>query len=154
MGTIYGGYETVVEELCTIKRNGREIKPKYVVSTATIRNAEEQIRGLYARETSAQFPPSGLDIRDSFFIREAALPSENAGTASKAKIAEMIRKGEKPFRRYVGICAPGQSIKTTIVRLYSAILQKAFELSENEEYSVNGRMIGELIDGEEFDQLR
>ena len=46
----------------------------------------------------------------------------------------MIEKGEKPFRQYVGICAPGQSVKTTIVRLYSAILQKMFELSEDSEY--------------------
>ena len=34
----------------------------------------------------------------------------------------------------MGICAPGQSVKTTIIRLYSALLQKAFELSEMDEY--------------------
>lgn len=134
LGTIYGGYETVVEEMCSITRNGKKIKPKYVVSTATIKNAGEQIKGLYSREVSAQFPPSGLDIRDSFFIREVELPSKNVGIASEANVAEMIEKGEKPFRQYVGVCAPGQSVKTTIVRLYSAILQKIFELSEDDDY--------------------
>lgn len=134
LGTIYGGYETVVEEMCCITRNGRKIKPKYVVSTATIKNAGEQIKGLYSREISAQFPPSGLDIRDSFFIREVNLPSENVGTATDEEIERMIKNGEKPFRQYVGICASGQSVKTTIVRLYSAILQKVFELSEDKEY--------------------
>ena len=134
LGTIYGGYETVVEEMCTISENGTKIKPKYVVSTATIKNAGEQIRGLYSREISAQFPPSGLDIRDSFFIREVDLPSEDVKEATDESIAEMIAKGEKPFRQYVGVCAPGQSVKTTIVRLYSAILQKVFELSEEDEF--------------------
>ena len=134
LGTIYGGYETVVEEMCSITRNGKKIKPKYVVSTATIKNADEQIKKLYSRETSAQFPPSGLDIRDSFFIREVDLPSKNIVDASDIEVAEMIEKGEKPFRQYVGVCAPGQSVKTTIVRLYSAILQKMFELSEDREY--------------------
>ncbi len=134
LGTIYGGYETVVEEMCSITRNGKRIKPKYVVSTATIKNAGEQIRGLYSRERSAQFPPSGLDIRDSFFIREVDLPSGKIETATDQQVSAMIEKGEKPFRQYVGICAPGQSVKTTIVRLYSAILQKMFELSEDEEY--------------------
>ena len=134
LGTIYGGYETVVEEMCTISENGTKIKPKYVVSTATIKNAGEQIRGLYSREISAQFPPSGLDIRDSFFIREVDLPSEDVKEATDESIAEMITKGEKPFRQYVGVCAPGQSVKTTIVRLYSAILQKVFELSEEDEF--------------------
>lgn len=41
LGTIYGGYETVVEEMCCIEKNGKKIRPKYIVSTATIRNAGE-----------------------------------------------------------------------------------------------------------------
>ena len=49
LGTIYGGYETVVEEMCCIMRNGKKIRPKYVVSTATIKNAGEQIKFLYGR---------------------------------------------------------------------------------------------------------
>ncbi len=134
LGTIYGGYETVVEEMCSITRNGKKIKPKYVVSTATIKNADEQIKSLYSRENSAQFPPRGFDIRDSFFIREVDLPSKDIVQSSELEVSEMIKKGEKPFRQYVGICAPGQSVKTTIVRLYSAILQKTFELSDEEEY--------------------
>lgn len=134
LGTIYGGYETVVEEMCTITRNGKKIRPKYIVSTATIKNADEQIKSLYSRENTAQFPPSGFDIRDSFFITEVDLPEENVLNASSTKIAEMIEKEQKPFRQYVGVCAPGQSVKTTIIRLYSALLQKTFELSETDEY--------------------
>lgn len=83
LGTIYGGYETVVEEMCCIEKNGKKIRPKYIVSTATIRNAGEQIKFLYGRNEFAQFPPSGFDTRDSFFIKEVPLPTENLVDALK-----------------------------------------------------------------------
>lgn len=134
LGTIYGGYETVVEEMCCIEKNGRKIHPKYVVSTATIKNAGEQIKFLYGRENFTQFPPSGFDTRDSFFIKEVPLPKENLAASSDDKLQEMIDDGEKPFRQYVGICANGQSVKTTLIRLYSIILQTALDVSQEPEF--------------------
>jgi hypothetical protein len=107
LGTIYGGYETTIEDLCT--HDG--IKPKYVVSTATIKNAEIQARSLYARKKSAQFPPHGFEIGDSFFIRE-------------------IPVDKKTFRKYIGICAPGQSMKTALLRIYAIILQSVKSYSD------------------------
>jgi hypothetical protein len=115
LGTIYGGYENIVEELCSITQGDKKILPKYIVSTATIKNAGEQIRCLYARNKYSQFPPSGVDIRDSYFIKEISLE-------------------EKPFRKYVGICGNGQSVKTTLLRTYSIILETAFDLSRQEEF--------------------
>lgn len=91
------------------------IKPKYVVSTATIKNAEAQTRCLYARKNTTQFPPNGFEIGDSFFIRE--IPVEN-----------------DPFRKYVGVCAPGQSVKTALLRVYAIILQAAYTYSLQDEY--------------------
>lgn len=111
LGTVYGAYETIIEEMCTY--NG--IKPKYVVSTATIKNADAQTKCLYARIETTQFPPNGFEIGDSFFIRE--IPIE-----------------ENPFRKYVGICAPGQSVKTALLRIYAIILQASYSLSQQEEY--------------------
>lgn len=134
LGTIYGGYETVVEEMCCIERNGKKIRPKYIVSTATIRNAGEQIRFLYGRNQFAQFPPSGFDTRDSFFIKEVPLPTENLVDASEEKISRMISDGKKSFRQYAGICASGQSVKTTLIRLYSIILQTALDIAKDPEY--------------------
>ncbi len=115
LGTIYGGYENIVEELCSITEDDKKILPKYIVSTATIKNAGEQIRCLYGRNKYSQFPPSGIDIRDSYFIKEISLE-------------------EKPFRKYAGICGNGQSVKTTLLRTYSIILEAAFELSRKEEF--------------------
>lgn len=134
LGTIYGGYETVVEEMCCIEKKGKKIRPKYVVSTATIRNAGEQIKFLYGRNEFTQFPPSGFDTRDSFFIKEVPLPTDNLINASEEKIRKMISDGKKPFRQYAGICASGQSVKTTLIRLYSIILQTALDIAKDPEY--------------------
>ena len=114
LGTVYGAYETVIEDLCTYKANGKTTKPKYVVSTATIKNADEQAKCLYARKNTIQFPPNGFEIGDSFFIREIPIDSN-------------------PFRKYVGVCAPGQSVKTALLRAYAIILQEAYMLSLDDE---------------------
>lgn len=111
LGTVYGAYETIIEDMCTYDG----IKPKYVVSTATIKNAEAQAKCLYARQHTTQFPPSGFEIGDSFFIKE--IPVE-----------------KDPFRKYVGICAPGQSVKTALLRVYSIILQAAHNYSCQDEF--------------------
>lgn len=134
LGTIYGGYETVVEEMCCVEKNGKKIRPKYVVSTATIKNAGEQIKFLYGRDNFTQFPPGGFDTRDSFFIREVTLPKKNLADLSEKQIQELIDDGQKPFRQYVGICASGQSVKTTLIRLYSIILQTVLDLSKEPEF--------------------
>uniref|UniRef100_UPI0025E32C24 helicase-related protein n=1 Tax=Eubacterium sp. TaxID=142586 RepID=UPI0025E32C24 len=111
LGTVYGAYETIIEDMCTYDG----IKPKYVVSTATIKNAEAQAKCLYARQHTTQFPPSGFEIGDSFFIKEIPIEKD-------------------PFRKYVGICAPGQSVKTALLRVYSIILQAAHNYSCQDEF--------------------
>jgi hypothetical protein len=111
LGTVYGAYETIIEDMCTYDG----IKPKYVVSTATIKNAGNQTRSLYARKETTQFPPNGFEIGDSFFIRE-------------------IPVDEDPFRKYIGICAPGQSMKTALLRTYAIILQAVYTYSLQDEY--------------------
>ena len=113
LGTIYGAYETIIEDMCTW--GDQKIKPKYVVSTATIRNAAAQAKCLYARKQTSQFPPNGFEIGDSFFIRE--IPAET-----------------NPFRRYVGICGNGQSVRTTLLRVYAIILQTVFNLAQQDEF--------------------
>jgi hypothetical protein len=92
LGTFVGIYETAVEGLCAQSADGRLIRPKVVASTATIRRAARQIEALFARDV-AVFPPLGLDGHDSFFAKEAAHEA-------------------KPGRLYVGLYAPGKSVKT------------------------------------------
>lgn len=64
LGTIVGIYEAAIRGLLS----WRGLKPKVVASTATIRSAEEQIRGLMASRV-AVFPPSGLDADDNYFAK-------------------------------------------------------------------------------------
>jgi len=97
LGTLTGLYETAVDALAD--------RPKVIASTATIRRAEEQGRHLFAREVR-QFPPAGLDSRDSWFAVET--PRE-----------------EKASRRYVGLLAPGTSQSTLLIRTYATLLHRA-----------------------------
>ncbi|MFJ7152721.1 helicase-related protein [Streptomyces sp. NPDC100445] len=96
LGTLTGLYETAVDALA-----GR---PKVIASTATIRRAADQGRHLFARDVR-QFPPAGLDARDSWFAVET--PRE-----------------EKASRRYVGLLAPGTSQSTLLIRTYATLLHR------------------------------
>ncbi|MEW1604061.1 helicase-related protein [Streptomyces sp. NPDC093808] len=97
LGTLTGLYETAVDALAD--------RPKVIASTATIRRAADQGRHLFARAVR-QFPPAGLDSRDSWFAVET--PRE-----------------EKASRRYVGLLAPGTSQSTLLIRTYATLLHRA-----------------------------
>ncbi|MEH0818535.1 MULTISPECIES: helicase-related protein [unclassified Micromonospora] len=97
LGTLVGLYETALD----IAADG----PKVIASTATIRRAREQGKALFDRDVH-QFPPSGVDARDSWFAVEAS-------------------PERKPSRRYVGLFAPGTSQATLLVRAYAALLHHA-----------------------------
>lgn len=66
LGSIDGLFEVMLEHLCVVD-NGRA--PIFVAATATTKNYEEQVQGLYARR-SRVVPPPGLSIEDSFFAVE------------------------------------------------------------------------------------
>lgn len=98
LGTITGLYEIAVSKFCE-KNN---IKAKIIASTATIRNAKSQILSLYGKDFR-QFPPQGINIRDSYFAEESNI-------------------NEKPSRKYLGILPSGKSATTTLVRVYACLL--------------------------------
>ena len=64
LGTIVGIYEAAIRALLC----WRGTAPKVVASTATIRSAEDQVKGLMASRVSV-FPPTGLDADDSYFAK-------------------------------------------------------------------------------------
>lgn len=107
LGSMVGHYETLINELCTIRTPSDEIHPKIIASTATISRAKEQCHSLYGCEKDKvfQFPPSGLDAGNSFFAEEDC--SQNG-------------------RRYVGVLATGSSSDaTTAIRLFASLLYGA-----------------------------
>lgn len=103
LGSLVGLYETAVDQLCSWQVAGRTVRPKLIASTATIRQAREQVRALFLREVRV-FPPQGLDVSDNFFSVQRE-PSE-----------------EYPGRRYVGVCALGRRLKVALIRVYTAYL--------------------------------
>ncbi|MET9563180.1 helicase-related protein [Streptomyces tauricus] len=105
LGTLTGLYETAVDALAD--------QPKVIASTATIRRAGEQGKALFDREVR-QFPPAGLDSRDSWFAVET--PRE-----------------EKASRRYVGLLAPGTSQSTLLIRTYATLLHQAMRTDTTDE---------------------
>ncbi|BBD63554.1 helicase-like protein (plasmid) [Nostoc sp. HK-01] len=123
LGSVVGLYETVIEELCTDRRNGQEIKPKIVCSTATIRRYADQVKALYGRVDAdgrvnvVLFPPPGIDAEDSFFSRYA----RNAdGTLQRGRV-------------YVGVHAPSlRSLPTAMERVFASILQAPVLLTDKE----------------------
>ncbi|WP_062378858.1 helicase-related protein [Demequina pelophila] len=62
LGTTVAVFDAVLQVLLA----SRGSSPKVIASTATIRSASEQIKGLYGR-ASALYPPSGLDDDRTFF---------------------------------------------------------------------------------------
>ncbi len=107
LGSISGTYEAAIESV--IQAGG--LKPKYLASTATIQRADEQCQALYARNAFV-YPPSGLDVEDSFFSRiDAAAPG----------------------REYIGVMGNGlYSSLTALVQVSAAAAQAAMEIPANE----------------------
>ncbi|GHD99486.1 helicase-related protein [Streptomyces alanosinicus] len=97
LGTLTGLYETAVDALAD--------RPKVIASTATIRRASDQGRNLFDRDVR-QFPPAGLDARDSWFAVETD-------------------RRTKASRRYVGLLAPATSQSVLLIRTYAALLHQA-----------------------------
>jgi hypothetical protein len=112
LGTLVGLYETVVDQLCNWQIGEQTIRPKVIASTATIRQAGKQVNNLFMRQVKV-FPPSAIDASDNFFSKER--PSSE----------------ESPGRMYVGVCAPGTRIKTTLLRVYVAYMAAAQKLYED-----------------------
>ena len=114
LGSMAGLYEAAIDLLCEGTEGGgsRAVRPKYVASTATARQAATQIRALFDREL-CQFPSWGTSAGDRFFSRD---PDGQA------------LDRHAPGRLYLGICAPGKGAQTPVVRIWASLLQKAYEV--------------------------
>lgn len=98
LGTITGLYEAAIKKLCETN----DISAKVIASTATIRNAKEQINALYGSGYT-QFPPQGVNFNDSFF-------------------AEISNRNDRPARLYLGCMGIGTSPTTMMIRAMAALL--------------------------------
>jgi hypothetical protein len=124
LGTIYGLYEAVIEDLCTTTGTEGPIHPKRIASTATIRGAEQQVRSIFGagsgragQQRLQLFPSPGLGMEDSFFGQYAK--DENGV--------------QLPGRLYLGLHGNEySSVLTAQVRAFSRLLMAAAECPEGE----------------------
>jgi len=104
LGTSVGLFEVAVETLSSWETSdGSPVKPMIVASTATVRNAQEQVRGLFGRQVEI-FPPQVLDVADTFFSQEIAIDDVNPG------------------RRYIGVSAQGVRLSSAEIRVSEVLL--------------------------------
>ncbi len=116
LGSMVGIYEMAVDVL---SNNGS--RPKYIASSATIKEAETQVGTIFRRKISI-FPPPGIDSFDNYF----------------SKIEEDIPcTAEKFGRLYLGI----SSTKSTVylpIKAQSIIMSEIFKIRNNpDNYDLN-----------------
>ncbi len=109
LGSLVGLYETAVDRLCTRRTGGRVVRPVLVASTATVRRARDQVAQVFDRSL-AVFPPQVLDAGETFF---STTVSPGPST---------------PGRRFRGVLAPGERLKSIEIRVVSALMDHAQEL--------------------------
>lgn len=97
LGSVTGIYEIAIDEICKYYGDS----PKIIASTATVKNADNQIKVLYNRNM-IQFPPNGLSYRDSFFAVEAD-------------------KNKRPARTYLGICSIGNNSSEMLIKIFALL---------------------------------
>ncbi|ACZ31339.1 helicase domain protein [Xylanimonas cellulosilytica DSM 15894] len=104
LGTAVGAFEMAIDVLTTWKdADGATVRPLVVASTATVRNAKDQIRALYGRKVT-MFPTQVLDVADTFFSSELPVTRETPG------------------RRYVGISTTGVRLTAAEIVVASSLL--------------------------------
>lgn len=104
LGTAVGLFEVAIETLCSWDQpGGGPVRPLIIASTATVRNAQEQVRGLYGRQLEI-FPPQVLDVADTFFSEEIPIDEKNPG------------------RRYIGVSAQGVRLSSAEIRVAEVLL--------------------------------
>lgn len=106
LGSLVGLFENAMLALCTNENQ----KPKIIASTATIKNVDKQIKGLYGREARI-FPQYATNSDDTFF----------------SKVIEESK------RKYIGILPTGKTTVMTNLQLLAALLYARLEIWQQSE---------------------
>ena len=106
LGSMVGLYETAIDAMCSRPGTSGPIRPALVASTATVRRAADQVEQVFARDLTV-FPPQVLDAGETYFS------------------TTMTSSASTPGRRYRGICAPGETLKSVEIRVVAAIMEHA-----------------------------
>ncbi|OMP77070.1 helicase-related protein [[Flexibacter] sp. ATCC 35208] len=100
LGSLVGLFENALLQLCE--------NPKIIASTATVKNVDKQIQGLYGREARV-FPQYATNADDTFFSRVI----------------------EESKRKYMGILPTGKTTVVTNLQLLASLLYARLEIWKN-----------------------
>lgn len=104
LGTTVGLFEVAIDVMTDWRtKDGRPVRPLLVASTATARNASDQVHALYGRDVTI-FPPQVLDAGNTFFSKEIPVSEKNPG------------------RRYVGVSTTGVRLTTAEIRVAEVLM--------------------------------
>ena len=104
LGTTVGLFEVAVDALCSWRNIAENpVRPLVVASTATARNAADQVRALYGRDATI-FPPQVLDVGHTFFSSEQPVSRDYPG------------------RRYIGLSTTGVRLTTAEIRVAEVMM--------------------------------
>ena len=134
LGSMVGIYEAGIEILASTATH----RPKYIASSATIKESAGQVGSVFRRPVSV-FPPMGISVDDNYF-------SENK--EDRRSISEQAG------RLYLGISSPN-GILATPVRIWSTLLGELQKIRNNpKKYFLDKRFeeSGEMRDGETFNE--
>lgn len=114
LGTTVGLFEVAVDLLTQwTTPSGDQAKALIVASSATVRNARDQVRALYGRNLTI-FPPQVLDASETFFSSEVPITRDTPG------------------RRYVGLSTTGVRLSSGEIRLAEVLMGAAQLLLDRE----------------------
>lgn len=106
LGSMVGVYEMAVDVL-----SSEASKPKYIASSATVKEAASQVGTIFRRGVK-RFPPPGTDSSGGYF----------------SKVGQDIRCSiEKPGRLYIGM-ATTKSTVTLPIRIQSTLMSEIFKI--------------------------
>jgi len=112
LGSMVGVYEMALDALCRKGDSG----PKYIASSATIKEAEAQIRTIFRKDINI-FPRPGISSSDNFFAK-----TEEDSSCEQ----------DSPGRLYVGICS-AKSVFELPIKVCAIMMSEIHKIRENPE---------------------
>ena len=113
LGSMVGAYEIAFD----ILSSRGKFRPKYIASSATIKEARSQVGAVYRRKSSI-FPPQGISVEDNYFSKNSEDRKSKSGRAG---------------RLYLGVCAP-KKVLILPVRIWATLLSEVYRIRRNPEH--------------------
>ena len=110
LGSMVGVYEMAVDALCSREN----LKPKYIASSATIKEADKQVKTIFRKDIRI-FPHPGISASNNFF---AKTDEDNSCTKSESG------------RLYVGICS-AKSVFELPIKICAILMSEIHRIKEN-----------------------